>query len=183
MYPFFLLLIALAPWKPEYYATLNEIHVIVEQYPCDYAAWTGPDRAIHLCPAPGDYWPWLGLHESQHIMAGMFLPPLSKDGWDEFGRVAIAALTDGQYPAGPYTPAQLADAEYILTYGGHELHAELPWIVRGDIPANLQAWYPWFDLSGTPRCEPVAVAKKSLGAWHVVEVREVAEARLCRAWS
>jgi len=138
LYPFFVLLLSLAPWKAAYYDALTELRVIVHEYPCDSAAWTGPDRAIHLCPAPGDNWGWLGLHESQHIMAGTYLPPME---WDIFASQAMKGLREGNY-----TAEQIATAEYILSYGGHELHAELPWITHGDIPPNLQRWYPWFDL-------------------------------------
>lgn len=138
MYPFFILILALAPWKPEYHQALFDLRVIVHEYPCDSAAWTGPDRAIHLCPAPGDQWEWLGLHESQHIMASTYLPDTN---WDIFAIVAMKALREGDY-----TREQIQLAEYILSYGSCELQAELPWIVQGDVPPELQRWYPWFGL-------------------------------------
>lgn len=143
MYPFFILILALAPWKPEYHQALFDLHVIVHDYPyCgDYSpgAWTLPDRAIHLCPTPGDYWPWLGLHESQHIMASTFL---GYRNYDVFAKLAMQELYNG-----PYAEEQIDLARYYLSYGSHELHAELPWILHGELPPSLQPWYPWFQLS------------------------------------
>ena len=140
MYPFFILILSLVLWRPEYHQTLYDVRVIVHEYPCDYGAWTGPDRAIHLCPAPGDYWPALGLHESQHIMASTYLPPNMN--FDNFAYIAMKSLHEGDY-----TDEQVRQAEYYLTYGSHELHAELPWITGGRLPPFVQYWYPWFDLT------------------------------------
>ena len=148
MYPFFILLLALAPWKSEYHQALFDMRVVVREFPCDWAAWAEPDRTIYLCPAPGDRWEWLGLHESQHIMAWTYLPDIN---WDLFAHVAMKALYNGDY-----TDEQIALAEYYLTYGGGELHAELPWILHGDLPSSLQQWYPWFDLSSL---QPLASAR------------------------
>ena len=138
MYPFFVLLLSLVLWRPEYHDVLYDLRVIVHEYPCDAGAWTGPDRAIHLCPAPGDSWGWLGLHESQHIMASTYLPDTN---YDLFSHVAMKGLRGGDY-----TEGQVQLAEYYLTYGGHELHAELPWITKGQLHPSLQRWYPWFNL-------------------------------------
>ena len=143
MYPFFILLLSLVLWRPEYHQALYDLRVIVHEYPCDAAAWTGPDRAIHLCPAPGDRWEWLGLHESQHIMASTYLPDMN---FDLFSKVAMKSLEYGDY-----TDDQMRTAKYILTYGSHELHAELPWITGGKLHPSLQRWYPWFDLTSWVR--------------------------------
>jgi len=141
MYPFILVLVlSLAPWRPEYRQALLHLEIIHEEYPCDVGAWVGPDQIIHLCPAPGDRMDWLALHETQHIMASRYLPYTN---WDIFSRVAMKALKTGGY-----SQEQIDLAEYILSYSGHELHAELPWIVQGDLPPQLQRWYPWFELEG-----------------------------------
>lgn len=138
MYPFFVLILLLAPWRPEYHQALNDMRVVVHERPCDSGAWCGPNYDMHLCPAPGDRWDWLGLHESQHIMAYTFLPDTN---FDLFAHVALKSLREGDY-----TERQIHLAEYLLTYGGHELHAELPWITEGKLHPALQRWYPWFDL-------------------------------------
>ena len=140
MFPFFMLILALAPWKPEYHQALFDMRVIVHECPCPAAAWAVLDHAeIHLCPSPGHQWEWMGLHESQHIMAAKYLPGAN---FDIFSHVAMKALRTGGY-----TDDQIWQAEFQESLGGHELHAELPWITHGEIPANLQRWYPWFDLS------------------------------------
>ena len=141
MYPFLLtLVLMLMPWKPEYYHAVLRLEIIHEQYPCDHGAWIGPDQIIHLCPAPGDRWDWLALHESQHIMASTYLPPNMSFG--NFAYVAMKSLREGDY-----TDEQIRQAEYYLTYGEHELHAGLPWITGGRLPPSVQYWYPWFDLT------------------------------------
>ena len=139
MYQFFILILSLAPWRPEYLHTLYNIPVIVHESPCrEGAAWTGPDRAMHLCPASAGRWGWMGLHESQHIMASTYLGPTN---FDIFSRVAMKSLYEGDY-----TEEQRGLAKYLLSYGGHELHAELPWITEGKLHPALQRWYPWFVL-------------------------------------
>ena len=144
MYPFFILILSLVPWSLEYQPALYDMRVVVHEHPyCDGSylsgAWTGPDRVIRLCPAPGDPWAWLALHESQHIMASTYLPDTN---FDLFSKVAIKSLEYGDY-----TDDQVRTAKYILTYGSHELHAELPWITGGKLHPSLQRWYPWLDLT------------------------------------
>ena len=79
------------------------------------------------------------VHESQHWLACRH--GFTKADWNKFGRIAIKALRSGNYEK-----PEIFDAKYILTYGGHELHAELPIIVGEDIPSCLASWYPWFKL-------------------------------------
>lgn len=169
MHPFFILILAMAPWRPEYQQVLFDLRVIVHEYPyCDGihrpGAWVSPeDYVIHLCPTPGDHWEWLGLHETQHVMAWTYLP---EQNFDVFSRVAMKALrTQG------YTDDQIVLAQSRISYGAAELHAELPWIVHGDIPSCLQRWYPWFDLSqssGVASSEELAA--RAIGHGHPIRI-------------
>jgi len=84
---------------------------------------------------------WVLLHESQHVLCTKY--GIGDSDWDKFTRVAMKAVRKGNY-----SRAEIREAKYMATYGGHELHAQLPWIVRGDIPPCLQRWYPWFELEG-----------------------------------
>jgi len=138
MYPFLILLLSMAPWKPSYQTGLFNVRLFVHEYPCDALAWTGPDRNIHLCPGPDHDWRRFGLHETQHIMASTYL---GYTDFDIFARVAMQDLYNGDY-----TLKQIEEAQYYLGYGAYQLHAELPGILYGDIPSSLQSWYPWFDL-------------------------------------
>lgn len=145
MYPFFILILSLAPWNPAYVDALYHMGIEVHNRPCPSSAWTGPGQVIHLCPAPGDDWGRLGLHESQHLLAGRFLQSPAVR-WERFAPEVMAALKGGQYKSGHTEWAQ-----DVLQYGDFELHAELPWILHGEIPPELQAWYPWFDLGPSLR--------------------------------
>ena len=143
MYPFFILILTLAPWKPQYHAALFDMYVVVHERPCPAAAWAVLDEGeIHLCPSPGHQWEWMGLHESQHIMAARYLPGTN---FDVFSHVAMKALREGDY-----TDDQIWRAEFQQSLGGHELHAELPWITGGKLPPALQRWYPWFSFDQIP---------------------------------
>jgi len=98
-------------------------------------------KVIHWYPVIGSDIMGDVVHESQHYLASKH--GMGHTDWDKFAKVAIRALRDGNYQK-----EQVLDAKYMLTYGGHELHAELPWIVKGDIPSCLAPWYPWFHFEG-----------------------------------
>ena len=82
---------------------------------------------------------WVLLHESQHVLCSIY--GIGDSDWDKFAKVAIRALRKGDY-----SYHDIRVAKNYASWGGHELHAQLPWIVKGDIPACLQGWYPWFEL-------------------------------------
>jgi hypothetical protein len=126
--------------RAEYQDSVAKLQLVIEAEPCDYAGWTGPDKRIHICATPGLNPAWVASHEMTHILAGHNLP--GNTDWDAFSRKAIEALRRE-----PYTMAELSQAKYMATYGGQELHAELPWIVGGEIPGSLERYYPWLEPS------------------------------------
>ena len=108
---------------------------------CRYADWSPMpmctvETTIYYRPS---FEMWVLLHESQHVLCTKY--GISDSDWDKFTKVAMRALRKANC-----SPQQARDAKYMATWGGHELHAQLPWIMKGDIPAVLQSWYPWFDL-------------------------------------
>lgn len=139
MNTFLALLLAWFPLKADRYDSVAKLEIIWHEYPCDYGAWTGPDNRIHLCPAPGDDLIWLISHEAGHILAGHNLP--RNTDWDKFAGLAMMELRQSKP-----TKAQMQRAKEVLAYGGHELHAELPWITKGHIPQSLARWYPWLEV-------------------------------------
>jgi len=131
-----------APIKPEYHDSVAKIQLVIESQPCDYAGWTGPDNRIHICATPGLNPAWIASHEMTHILAGHNLP--RNTDWDRFTVKALSVLRQERGYGSEYLLAK-----YMAEYGGHELHAELPWITGGRLPPALQHWYPWFDLEAT----------------------------------
>jgi len=120
-------------WSDEGLEALTKADINIVPGPCDYAAWY--DGALNIC---SDSFVWMILHESQHHLAYQNGP------WDfdKFERVAMQVLRRGDY-----SKDEILNAKSYVAYGGGlELHAQLPWIVRGNIPPCLGAWYPWFDL-------------------------------------
>lgn len=140
-----LLVLPLMPWKPEYHSSLAAMSIAYHVQPCPnspYPAWIQKDGHIHLCPTPGTRWHWLVLHESQHLLASLYLGDNAQ--LDLFERVAMKALSTGKYPCDE------ARLKRVRAIGPHELHAELPWITQGNVPPQLAYWYPWFDLNQGP---------------------------------
>lgn len=131
------------PWKAEVVEVLAnaEIVVYVDYSARPYAAGIAANKIIYWLPLRYDRTIGDLLHESQHYLACQH----GMHGWDwvKFERVAMRELRRGGY-----SKDQILTAKYIAGYGGHELHAELPWIVKGEIPPCLQRWYPWFELEG-----------------------------------
>jgi len=129
------------PWKAEAAKILTHAEIVVYEWYSErpYAAANGPDKIIYWLPLPQDRAVGDLLHESQHYLACQY--GMHEWDWDKFQRLAMRELRRGDY-----TREQVLEAKYIASYGGHELHAELPWITKGEIPPCLQRWYPWFDL-------------------------------------
>ena len=144
-----LLMILTMPWKPEYINTLFIVGIVEHNSPCyfngnEYSGWIGADNRIHLCPSlkciRKDL---LLLHESQHLLARLYLGNISDHEWADFDMLAMNALH-----ANGYDSSVILQANTILNWNlPGELHAELPRILGPDIPPELQDWYPWFDLS------------------------------------
>lgn len=106
---------------------------------CRYRAWY-MGSTIHLCAAQEEY-EWLFSHELTHHFVyqniSLKLRPETAD-WDKFGQIAIRTLSRH------CTDEEFTYAKYVVrNFGEKELHAELPWIVKGNIPPDLRAWYPW----------------------------------------
>lgn len=147
-YWLFILLLALGmPWNIDGLRALSGMDVVIHRYdgygPIDsrpYSAAITDDGTVYLIPLDRQDLAMNLLHESQHFLAGRKYGLANAD-WDEFGRLAMNALQ-----AGDYNRQQVITAKYYLVCGGYELHAQLPWIVHGDIPSTLQPWYPWFNI-------------------------------------
>jgi len=77
-------------------------------------------------------------HEAHHYLARK-----AKLGdWEKFADLTMKLARRDHCSA-----HQLKTIKGMIAYGGgYELHAELPWILEGKIPLELQMWYPWFVL-------------------------------------
>lgn len=75
------------------------------------------------------------IHELGHFFQSRYLVWQQPGGWDEFERLAWQAVEHGT------EHQQNSVLAFTLP---HELHAELPLILKGNIPPELANWYPWF---------------------------------------
>jgi len=76
------------------------------------------------------------VHELQHHLAAQY----HVGDWEAF----VLAI---QVESTSWNEHQKNSVEWIAADGGgQELHADLPWLLDGEIPSSLQSWYPWFDL-------------------------------------
>ena len=133
------------PWRPEAAEELAKVQIQVHRgYDTasrPYPAALTYDLVIHWYPCMGDRPIGDLLHESMHYLASKH--GMGHNDWSKFARVAMRELKRGDFDR-----TMIRDARYYLSYGGHELHAELPWLTRGQIPAKLAPWYPWFHFEG-----------------------------------
>ena len=109
-----------------------------------YACYYHDEISIDLVAS----WPeirHIAFHEMQHRMTQAYsIWPKTHAQWCEF-----ADLVAGLVASGKLDPEQqsileswagCADCQLI------ELHAELPWILDGTVPAEFAAWYPWLEF-------------------------------------
>lgn len=136
---FMLMMTMWLPWRTEWLPTVGKAPLDIHMG-CQ-GAWLGKDEHIHICLGEqAGYYPQAVIHELQHWLCSTQTDGQPWD-WEKFGRLAMRSLREGDY-----NRDQIHEAKYFLSYGGHELHAQLPWITRGKIPPCLQDYYPWFDL-------------------------------------
>lgn len=129
------------PWRVEWLPVAGQAEII-----CHWAPPSGfPERigwhdgAVHVVHCNLDQETTRRLsHEMQHYLATK-----NKLGnWDKFANLVMKEMRRGDF-----TRHQRLAAKGMIAYGGgYELHAELPMMVHGEIPAAFQPWYPWFDL-------------------------------------
>jgi hypothetical protein len=142
---FMLMMTMWLPWGPGWAEVVTTAPLDLH-FNCQ-GAWMGWDRHIHFCMGEhANLYPWATVHELQHWLYHYQLDGRVWD-WDEFGQIAMAALQEGDY-----TEEQMFRFEWAYQFGGMELHAEIPWWTRGDIPPSLQKYYPWFDLGKAGKC-------------------------------
>lgn len=135
------------PFKPEYYSTLTEPQVRWSNARCrNDASACYYDNTIHL-----KSWWWFIfngqraeralLHEMGHHLQCREMIWRNPGGWDAF-EVVVRELVN----TGNLNEHQKVSLETMLEWQPHELHAELPWLLDGEIPASLASWYPWFEV-------------------------------------
>lgn len=100
-----------------------------------------PNIAINANASPAD-WGWISLHETQHILAYILWPDFP--GWRGFEIAAIQCTKRTQ-------PKQMELVHKWARLNPAELHAQLPWLLKGNLCPTLQPWYAWFDLTPTSR--------------------------------
>jgi len=150
MYPFLIALVMILfsmPWKPDCVSSVLMMGMVYHEPPCymgghEVGGWVGADNRIHLCPGSTVRKDRLLLHESQHLLARLYLNRQDAEDWDGFANMTLRALADGNY-----SKDEKMQVANMLRSGPQELHAELPWIVCGNLPPELQPWYPWFSIS------------------------------------
>jgi hypothetical protein len=130
---FFLIILAM-PWKSDSYAEILDVPVVWSNARCHGgAAACYYDDTIYL----KEEWrtqqdePELRraiIHELQHHFQCKARVWQRPGGWGELLEVGRVLAGDDwrNHP--------------------HELHAELPWILKGMIPPPLQSWYTWFEV-------------------------------------
>ena len=101
-------------------------------------------RVIFISPDPDD-WLLCGsleqivIHELQHYLQFTFGMHDEAD-WNGFCDIIADMILYGDYNE------HQRGTMRMMCDDPPEMHAELPILLRGEIPEELAAWYPWFDL-------------------------------------
>lgn len=82
------------------------------------------------------------FHETQHHMQVRYKIWRTDGGWDSFMAIAEDLVNSGRLDEWQ----ENAIKPYLgMTSSQHELHAELPWILHGELPPQFADWYPWLQ--------------------------------------
>ena len=82
------------------------------------------------------------IHELQHYLQIESGLRESAD-WQGFSRAVDAMILSNEY-----SDHERNTMLYLRRCAPLEMHAELPALLRGKMPPELQPWYPWFELGG-----------------------------------
>ena len=80
------------------------------------------------------------LHESQHLLGHLYAERNDFPGWSGFEILTLACAVRTQ-------PLRMRELLKFAEMGPWELHAQAPWLLKGNLCPELQPWYPWFELS------------------------------------
>ena len=114
--------------------------------PCESAYACYYDNAINIDLVVA--WPEVRhatFHEMQHRMVHVYGVWPANNDWSGFMELVADLVARGQL-----NDEQLA---IIASWIGcadcqfNELHAELPWILDGNVPEQFADWYPWLELA------------------------------------
>ena len=83
--------------------------------------------------------PMVTLHETQHLLGHLYAETGQFPDWIGFDVLGISCALQSQ-------PLRMRGVMKFAALGPWELHAQLPWLLRGKLCSELQPWYPWFDL-------------------------------------
>lgn len=132
------LLMAWLPWNKGGVDKLNEA-VIEQMMPPDCpgrGSFYMPNRIMVCTTTRPASRKMVLLHESQHYLLYRHDIRMIK-----FIPTAMTTLKDQDL-----SREQWIQIRKRLRLGPWDLHAQLPWILKGQIPSDLQSYYPWFDL-------------------------------------
>jgi len=145
-----LVIILSMPWKSEYWPTLMRTPVIWSNTRCHQSRACYYDGTIYLQPK-WDYGYFDAdlrhalIHEMQHHLQCSGQIWRTDGGWERFEGLLVELLASGELSE--------EQVDYLTTLLGdtqiHEVHAELPWILDGELPPEFADWYPWFYLEQT----------------------------------
>lgn len=163
MSPWLLIMVlASMPWKPQYWPTIAQTPVVWSSARCHHARACYYDGVIYLQSEWEDAYfdkelHHAVLHEMQHHVQCQGYIWRTGAGWTDFVDLLAEMLESGTLSE--------QQVEYLKTLLGddlahaHEVHAELPWVLRGHLPEQFAPWYPWFDV-GQPELSWVAASQE-----------------------
>ncbi len=135
------------PIKPEWTAVANQAEVTFQgAIHCPHKTACYDGGMIYLTPytdesgrSPKDQY----LHELQHHFQAEARISERPGGYEKFLEILRDVIHSGRYK----NEHQLATMKAMLaTWKPDEAHADLPLILKGEIPPELADWYPWFQV-------------------------------------
>ena len=143
------MVIASAHWSTSALPVIWQTAYSFDATPCGlaYACYDNDTIVIDLTVARIGEIRHIAFHEMQHRMTHTYgIWPADND-WSGFMELVADLVAAGEL-----------NTEQVVNVGSwigcpeslcqfNELHAELPWILEGNIPEYFAYWYPWLELT------------------------------------
>jgi hypothetical protein len=146
----FLLIISQWPFNPEWEGAIKKVNIKPTAWRCHRGAVACYyDETIHLdffdreaIEETGGY-ERVYMHELGHHLQVESRICERPGGWKKFKGIVSDLAKSGRYQ----NVYQKRSLKLIMSWQPHDLHAELPIVLKGEIPRELRRWYPWFGTS------------------------------------
>ena len=136
----------LIPWRAEYLFDVLSVPIVWSGDRCLGRTACCYDGILYLAkdwrnnPADPSL-AWVVVHELQHYYQVKERIWLTEGGWPEFKDLVQESVLSRE----DLTRYQRFKIDFLWDRPS-ELHAHLPYILMGDLPSDLQSWYPWLNL-------------------------------------